>query len=469
MNTKQLRQKILDLAIRGKLVPQDPNDEPASVLLERIKAEKEQLIKEGKIKRGKKSSSASDKPHYPFEIPSNWIWATLGEISNYGICSNVAVENIPDDAWVLELEDLEKDTARIIQRLQKSDRDIKGVRHSFERGNILYSKLRTYLNKVLVADKSGFCTTEIIPFILYGGINADYVNMVLRSKYFVDYTIQCGYGVKMPRLSTLDAHNGMIPIPPIQEQNRIMADVEKLMLAVDTIEQEQCDLLDYTKKTKNRVLELAISGKLVPQNPDDEPASILLQKVNPNASVSTDKSHYIIPSSWVWVKLEDIFEINPKNHNNDDDECGFVRMANVQDGYSGKHTFEVRKWREVKKGYCHFQNGDIAVAKISPCFENLKSVIMRSLPNNIGAGTTELVILRSKEVFAPYFLYLFKSPWYISKGTVYFKGVVGQQRVSRDIFTKLAVPMPPLNEQKRIVAKVDELFALIDTIQQSLE
>lgn len=115
MDTKKLRQKILDLAIHGKLVPQDPNDEPASVLLERIKAEKERLIKEGKIKKSKKSTKASDTPHYenvPFEVPSSWVWTTLGEISNYGECNNVSVDSITDDDWVLELEDLEKDTAK---------------------------------------------------------------------------------------------------------------------------------------------------------------------------------------------------------------------------------------------------------------------------------------------------------------------------------------------------------------------
>ena len=107
MDTKLLRQKILDLAIRGKLVPQDPNDEPASVLLERIKAEKEQLIKEGKIKRSKKTATTSDSRHYPFELPSGWTWTKLGEISNYGLCSNVPVTEIDNNSWVLELEDLE--------------------------------------------------------------------------------------------------------------------------------------------------------------------------------------------------------------------------------------------------------------------------------------------------------------------------------------------------------------------------
>ena len=167
MDTKKIRQKILDLAIHGKLVPQDPNDEPASILLERIRAEKEQLIKEGKIKKSRKTSSSSDTPHYeqvPFEIPNSWAWTTLGEISNYGDSNNVSVTDIADDEWILELEDLEKDTASIIQILSKKERSIKGVRHKFNKGDVLYSKLRTYLNKVLVAPQIGYCTTEIIPF-----------------------------------------------------------------------------------------------------------------------------------------------------------------------------------------------------------------------------------------------------------------------------------------------------------------
>ena len=150
MNTKALRQKILDLAIHGKLVPQDPNDEPASVLLERIRVEKERLIKEGKIKKPKKSKAACDKPHYPFELPKGWEWTTVGEITNYGDSVNVQVEDIDNSDWVLELEDIEKDTANIIQHLNKNERKINGTRHKFQKGQILYSKLRTYLNKVLV-------------------------------------------------------------------------------------------------------------------------------------------------------------------------------------------------------------------------------------------------------------------------------------------------------------------------------
>ena len=184
----------------------------------------------------------------------------------------------------------------------------------------------------------------------------------------------------------------------------------------------------------------------------------------------SDTSHYEnipfeVPESWCVVSLSELFMLNPKNEVEDNAEVGFIPMTNVEDGFSGDHTFEVREWKGVKKGYCHFQNGDIGVAKISPCFENLKSCIFHSLPNGFGAGTTELVILRSMGVYSPFYLYLFKSTWYISQGTKYFKGVVGQQRVNKAIFTELEVPLPSYREQQRIVAEIEKWFAFIDIIE----
>ena len=172
-----------------------------------------------------------------------------------------------------------------------------------------------------------------------------------------------------------------------------------------------------------------------------------------------------VPSSWEIVPLSELFMLNPKNDVEDNEEVGFIPMTNVEDGFSGDHSFEVREWKDVKKGYCHFQNGDIGVAKISPCFENLKSCIFHSLPNGFGTGTTELVILRSMGVYSPFYLHLFKSTWYISQGTKYFKGVVGQQRVNKAIFTELEVPLPSYREQQRIVAEIEKWFALIDIIE----
>ena len=147
-------------------------------------------------------------------------------------------------------------------------------------------------------------------------------------------------------------------------------------------------------------------------------------------------------------------------------KVGFIPMALVEDGFSGNHFYEERTWKDVKRGYCHFQNGDIGVAKISPCFENRKSTIFKNLPNTYGAGTTELVILRPIKVYTKFYLYLFKSDWYVKEGTKYFKGVVGQQRVHKEIFTDLHIPLPPFAEQQRIVEEIEYWFALIDQIEQ---
>ena len=241
-----------------------------------------------------------------------------------------------------------------------------------------------------------------------------------------------------------------------------------------------------TKKLRQKILDLAIHGKLVPQDPTDEPASVLLERIkaekerlikegkikrSKKSAKTSDTPHYEnvpfeVPDGWKSVPVSELFCLNPKSEITDDTSVGFIPMACVNDGFSGNHQFEERIWKEVKKGYCHFQNGDIGIAKISPCFENLKSTIFQNLPNNYGAGTTELVILRPLNIHAKFYLYLFKSQWYISEGTKYFKGVVGQQRVHKGIFTDLQIPLPPLTEQYRIVAEIEKWFALIDQIEQ---
>jgi len=248
---KQTRQKILDLAIHGKLVPQNKSDEPASVLLERITRDNPHYEKLGLDERretkderdsnykrhsreGGNLLAPISKDEIPFDIPENWVWCRLKDIANYGECDNVEVKRIPETAWILELEDIEKDSGKILHFFSKSERQINGVRHQFEKGDVLYSKLRTYLNKVLVASNDGYCTTEIMP-IKTTFISNHYLCMVLRSRYFLDYTAMCGYGVKMPRLSTNDAKNGLIPLPPFNEQSRIVAKIEELFAELDLV------------------------------------------------------------------------------------------------------------------------------------------------------------------------------------------------------------------------------------------
>ena len=176
-----------------------------------------------------------------------------------------------------------------------------------------------------------------------------------------------------------------------------------------------------------------------------------------------------IPEIWEWCNVSDIFELNPKNDVPDDTQSGFIPMACVDDGFGYAHSFETRPWGEIRKGYSHFQNGDIGIAKISPCFENRKSTIFYDLPNGIGAGTTELTVLRGHCVNIEFYLYLFQSEWYIFEGTKEFKGVVGQQRVNKEIFTTLIIPLPPIEEQNRIVTEIKKWFSLIDTLETTKE
>ena len=451
MDTKKLRQKILDLAIRGKLVPQDPNDEPASVLLERIKAEKERLIKEGKIKRSKKSAKTSDTPHYenvPFEIPDNWVWTTLGEISNYGDCHTVPVTDIDDDEWILELEDLEKDTASIIQVLSKKERNIKGVRHKFKKGDVLYSKLRTYLNKVLVAPRMGYCTTEIIPFISYCGISTYYLCHLLRSTYFLDYTQQCGYGVKMPRLSANDACKGMIPLPPLVEQQRIVAEIEKWFTLIDSIERGKADLQAIVKQTKSKILDLAIHGKLVPQDTNDEPAIELLKRINPGFT-PCDNGHYPqLPQGWAVCRIEDIVDYEQPT-------AYIVNSTNYDDTYSipvltaGK-SFIIGYTNETKGIYSKL-----------PCiiFDDFTTdTKLVDFPFKVKSSAMK--ILQVKRNIVIDFVAMFMSITRLIGDT--------HKRYWISEYSKLPMPIPPYAEQKRIINAVHKVFAKLDTIMESL-
>ena len=468
MDTKALRQKILDLAIHGKLVPQDPNDEPASVLLERIRTEKERLIKEGKIKKGKKSAKTSDKPHYPYELPKGWEWTTLGEISNYGINTSVKVEEIDDNNWVLELEDIEKDSAKLIQKLSKKEREIKGTRHKFYKGNVLYSKLRTYLNKVLIASEDGYCTTEIMPFDTYGILSNEYICYVLRSSYFLDYTLQCGYGVKMPRLSTTDACNGAIPLPPLHEQYRIVKEIKRWFALISMIKKEKDNLRETIKQAKSKVLDLAIHGKLVPQNPDDEPAVELLKRINPKAEIITDNGHYQkLPEGWCVCHINEISEsLLGKTLDRTKDIGEFKRYVcavNVQWGYfdfttQKRFRIEAKDFERyaVKKGdllIC--EGGDVGRCTI---WDNDTEMYYQNALHRVRCK------FGISEKYLQYSLWHFKLNGVIDS---LCKGVT-IKHFTQSTMNKLEIPLPPLAEQKRIVSKIEEIFHQLDMIEESL-
>ena len=248
---EQLKKSILQMAVQGKLVPQDPSDEPASVLLERIRAEKERLIKEGKIKRDKNESVIfrRDNSHYeklgseenciddeiPFDIPDNWEWVRLGTVSTYTQTKKkINAKDADPNMWGLDLEDIEKG-GRLLVKHKVGERKAIGDKTFFEKGDILYSKLRPYLLKVLVADEDGICTPEIVPFKVYGGIVAEYLVAYLQSPY-VDSTINAAtYGIKMPRAGTETMTALLVPLPPLSEQQRIVNRIKSLIPIIESM------------------------------------------------------------------------------------------------------------------------------------------------------------------------------------------------------------------------------------------
>ena len=239
-----LRKSILQYAIQGKLVPQDPSDEPASVLLERIRSEREKANggKKSKVKTESYIFKNSDDNSYyenyekiddllPFEIPDSWHWCRLGELIDFSKNKSVSASDIAPDAWVLDLEDIEKDSGKILVKKRKKDLIVKSDKHEFNVGNVLYSKLRPYLNKVVIADEQGYCTSEILAFD-FGEIIPEYAQIYLMSPYFVDYAMSDAYGVKMPRVGSAQGNAAFIPIPPIKEQERIVLAVKEAINSI---------------------------------------------------------------------------------------------------------------------------------------------------------------------------------------------------------------------------------------------
>ena len=238
-------------------------------------------------------------------------------------------------------------------------------------------------------------------------------------------------------------------------------------------------------KLRQSILQQAVEGKLCEQNPEDEPASVLLERIQKEKNklikegkikkpkelppISNEEKPFALPKGWEWCRLAELYVINPKNEPNENIEVSFVPMNLISDGFNNKHLSEKRMWFDVKKGYTHFQEHDIGIAKITPCFENRKSVIFKNLYNHIGAGTTELFILRAiRNINNCYILFCLKNDRFINGGVSTYTGTAGQQRVSKSFIENFLVPIPPLQEQQRIVEKVNKLMLLCDELEKEV-
>ena len=533
MDTKALRQKVLDLAIRGKLVPQDPNDEPASVLLERIRLQKQQMVKEGKLKpKDIKNDTiifvGEDSLHYekfadgsvkciedeiPFDLPDGWQWARLGCLAQYkkgpfgsSITKAMFVPDTPDAVKIYEQKNAINKDATLGSYFISAEKyeTLKG----FE----------VFPNDIIVSCAGTIGETYVLPTGMRKGIiNQALMKISLYDLGIIDFYLmyfdfqlksaaqEQGHGIALKNIPPFDVlKRYLVPIPPIQEQQRIIATVNDLLSKVDSIDADSEAISNLIAQTKSKILDLAIRGQLVPQDPEDEPASVLLERIREEkeelirqGKIKRDKkesvifkgednSYYLhdgqitvdinddlpfdIPDSWLWVRLKDVFLINPRNKLHDSLEVSFIPMPLIDDGYSGKHTAEVRQWKKVKTGFTHFAEGDIGIAKITPCFENRKSTVFNNLANGYGAGTTELHILRpySQAILTQYLLAYVKSDYFVENGKRTFTGAVGQQRISKEYVENAYFPIPPITEQERIVKHIRAIFEYLNMISDAL-
>ena len=241
------------------------------------------------------------------------------------------------------------------------------------------------------------------------------------------------------------------------------------------------------EQLKASIFQYAIQGKLVEQRPEEGTGEELYRQIQAEKQrlikegkikkekalpeIAEDEIPFDIPDTWRWVRVAQIVTLNPKNDLADDLETSFIPMPCVMDGFRNLHTYEVKKWKEIKKGFTHFAEGDIGVAKITPCFQNRKSVIFRNLKNGYGSGTTELTVVRTinETVLSEYLLWFFKTEYFIANGVKSFTGTAGQQRIHKDYLATCLIPLPSLTEQKRIVAKIEELLPYVDRYAAAYE
>ena len=519
MTAQQLKNSILQMAVQGKLVPQDPNDEPASILLQRIKAEKQELIKAGKIKKDKKSSeifrgATHNLPYayceqigkeirdisdeIPFEIPESWEWVRLGFIGDWGSGATPSRTNkeyyggnIP---W-LKTGDLNDGIiTNIPEKITELALEKTSVRLN-PVGSVLIAMYGATIGKLgilnIPATTNQACCA-CLPIL----VNNNYLFYFLMS-HKESFTKKAEGGAQ-PNISKEKIISTLFPLPPLAEQKRIVAKIEQLIPYIEKYEKAETQLTALNKSfpdmLKKSILQEAVQGKLVPQNPDDEPASVLLERIraekqelikqgkikkNKNESVIitrdiipyeiidgkerciADEVPFEIPDSWCWCRLGTIFQHNTgKTLNSSNHQGTMMQYITTSNLYWDR--FELDKLREMlftdsEVEKCTVTKGDLLVCEGGDI--GRAAIWNYDYPMRI---QNHIHRLRS---YAPVEVYFFYYVFYLYKraGLIGGKGI-GIQGLSSNAIDKLLIPLPPLAEQKKIVAKIEELMQYCDKL-----
>ena len=448
MDTKKLRQKILDLAIRGKLVPQDPNDEPASVLLERIQAEKEQLIKNGKIKRSKKSASSDTYPYenVPFEIPESWVWTTIGDISLsilYGVSESAKSEG---KYKLLRITDIQNNKVNW-DTVPYSDFEDNVQNYILEEGDILFARTGATVGKSYLVNKisiSSIYASYLIRVKSSKLVLPAYVKFFFESGFYWEQISMNAVGVGQPNVNGTSLANLRIPLPPYNEQIRIVKESTNWLKRNDILDNDIVELGNAIEHIKSKILDLAIHGKLVPQDPNDEPAIELLRRINPSFK-PCDNAHYKnLPSGWSICRLEDIVDYEQP-------QAYIVDSTNYSEDYT---TPVLTAGKSFIIGYTNETDG---------IFDNLPVIIFDDFTTDsrfvdfpFKVKSSAMKILRVKKEIDIRYVGFY----------MIITRLVGDthKRYWISEYSKLPIPIPPKAEQERIVQTVTDLWGKLDNI-----
>ena len=445
----------------------------------------------------------------PFEIPQGWEWCRLGEISTYAQTKRkINASNADSQLWGLDLEDIEKG-GRLLNIKTVGERKAIGDKTIFNRGDILYSKLRPYLLKILVAPEGGICTPEIIPFTCYGNICKDYIVSFLKSPYVDDYINSATFGVKMPRVSTETMTSLLVPLPPLSEQFRIDTKAKELMPYIDGYGKAQNKLNKLNDELSNTIrksiLQEAIQGKLVPQIAEEGTAKDLLEqikaekqklvkegKLKKSALASSvifrgdDNKYYEliddsrvcideflpfqIPETWVWCKVKDLLEIQTG--------ASFKK----EQANANKKGIRILRGGNILPNKYIFKDDDVFVSEefvnantilkknciITPAVTSLENIgkmaVIEKDYNNVSAGGFVFIISPYIQDFnhSLVLAYFLQSPFLIeAMRGITKKSGAAFYNLGKERLKELYLPLPPMAEQRRIVDKINEVLSSI--------
>ena len=454
MDTKALRQKILDLAIHGRLVPQDPNDEPASVLLERIRDEKERLIKEGKIKRSKKSATASDTPHYenvPFEVPDSWVWCRLNEIADSSLGKtldqnkNTGKEYPYLCAINVKWDDFDFSVVKTI-KLDDNEKE----RYLVKRGDLLICEggdvgrsaiwtndepiyYQNALHRVRFFDK---IITKFYLYLIWCYKNYNWIDDICN-------------GVTIKHFTQDKINSLLFPLPPLPEQHRIAAEIEKWFALIDQIEQGKASLQTTIKQTKSKILDLAIHGRLVPQDPNDEPAIELLKRINPDFTPCDNGHDKQLPQGWSIAPMQMLCTLV------DGEKQSCIERINLDVKYlRGEHDAKT-----LSSGKYVAANSLLILVD----GENSGEVFRTPIDGYQGSTFKQLSI--KHDMNTEYVLQVINLHKKILR-----ENKVGSAipHLNKKLFKAIEVPIPPYKEQQRIIDAINKAFISLDKIMESL-